>query len=79
MEDRARHQLFDRFKDMSAMAGASVEERVGTGLALPIARKIIESHTGTVGALAGGASGNIYFIRLPYIQLPAKAETVASS
>ncbi len=65
MEEKMRVQLFDRFKDMSSMASASVEERVGTGLALPIARKIIESHGGTVGVITKGASGNVYFIKLP--------------
>ena len=47
MDEKVRTQLFDRFKDMTAMQSASVEERMGSGLALPIARKIIESHSGT--------------------------------
>lgn len=65
MDEKIRNQLFERFKDMSGIQGASEEERSGTGLALPIARKIIESHGGTVGVLTKGPSGNIYFIRLP--------------
>jgi PAS domain S-box-containing protein len=73
MEEKVRNQLFDRFKDMSAMQGASVEERVGSGLAMPIARKIIESHSGAVSVLPQGSQGNIYFIRLPFIEVPVKA------
>lgn len=78
MEEKARQQLFDRFKDMTSMQAASVEERVGTGLALPIARKIIESHGGTVGVITQGPSGNIYFVRLPLNPAPAKAATPAT-
>ena len=74
MEEKARNQLFDRFKDMSAMQSANAEDRGGTGLALPIARKIIESHNGTVSILPQGSSGNIYYIHLPFMQMPAKAE-----
>ncbi len=74
MAEKVKQQLFDRFKDMSLLAGASVEERIGTGLALPIARKIIESHGGSVGVITEGANGNIYFIRLPLNQIPAKVE-----
>jgi signal transduction histidine kinase len=62
---------------MSGMMGASDEERAGTGLALPIARKIIESHGGTVGVITKGPSGNIYFVRLPLntAALPAAAQS----
>ena len=80
MEEKMRAQLFDRFKDMSGMASASTEERVGTGLALPIARKIIESHGGTVNATVQGPTGNIYFVRVPLKQAPvAKAGSAATS
>ncbi len=77
MEEKMRNQLFERFKDMSGMMGASDEERAGTGLALPIARKIIESHGGTVGVITKGPSGNIYFVRLPLntAALPAAAQS----
>ena len=50
---------------MSALQDASAEERLGTGLALPIASKIIESHGGSINILPNGPSGNIYFVRVP--------------
>ena len=68
MSEKARLQLFDRFKDMSALQDASAEERLGSGLALPIARKIIESHGGTINITSSGPTGNIYFIRVPLQQ-----------
>lgn len=68
MPEKVRKQLFDRFKDMSALQDASMEERIGTGLALPIAHKIIESHNGNITVTANGPSGNIYFIRVPLKQ-----------
>lgn len=67
LEERDRQQLFERFKDMSGMQNSSLEERVGTGLALPIAGKIIESHGGSVSALPPqqGNTGNVYYVKLP--------------
>ena len=65
MSEKARNQLCSRFKDMSALQDASMEERLGTGLALPIASKIIESHNGIINILVSGPTGNTYFVRVP--------------
>ncbi|MBX9724622.1 MAG: PAS domain-containing sensor histidine kinase, partial [Candidatus Obscuribacterales bacterium] len=79
MSEKMRTQLFDRFKDMSGLENASAEERMGTGLALPIAHKIIESHSGTVSVIVQGEVGNSYYIRIPLVQAPAKASSAAAT
>lgn len=76
MSEKSRNQLFNRFKDMTALQDASVEERLGTGLALPIASKIIESHAGVIEILGNGPTGNVYFIRVP---LDPKAVTAPAA
>lgn len=65
LSEKARGQLFDRFKDFTAVQNAGSDERTVTGLALPIASKIIESHGGTISVMPGQASGNIYYIKVP--------------
>lgn len=66
---KAREELFNRFKNISNLDD-KVED--GTGLALPIARKIIESHGGQVGIESSDNVGNTIWIRLP-VSLNTKA------
>lgn len=60
--DEERAQLFARFRD--TIHTDSI--RPGTGLALPIARKIVESHGGSVSVHPSLAGGNDFLIRLPF-------------
>ncbi|MBX9689104.1 MAG: PAS domain S-box protein [Candidatus Obscuribacterales bacterium] len=79
LSEQARAQLFDRFKDMSSMKSASIEERVGTGLALPIARKIIESHGGSITVFAQTANENVFSISIPLSAATATKASTAQS
>lgn len=60
--DDERAQLFARFRD--TIHTDSI--RPGTGLALPIARKIVESHGGSISVHPSLAGGNDFLIRLPF-------------
>lgn len=62
----AREALFDRFKQIASGAPPSEQDTAGgSGLAMPIARKIVESHGGTIGVMPRGETGNVFRIRLP--------------
>lgn len=69
--ENARESLFDRFKTIVpgaapvVAAAAEAEPAAGSGLAMPIARKIVESHGGTIGVKPRGETGNVFWIRLP--------------
>lgn len=54
-------QMFDRFREAIGERSA----RAGTGLALPIAKKIVESHGGSVQVFPVQGGGNEYIIKLP--------------
>lgn len=57
-------QIFDRFKEITEH-----DTKGGTGLALPIAKKIVESHGGSIRVSPSSAGpGNEFFIRLPLEQ-----------
>ncbi len=60
LTDNACAQMFDRFKEVTER-----DANAGTGLALPIARKIVESHGGSVRVHPAATGGNEFFIRLP--------------
>ncbi|MBY0357195.1 MAG: PAS domain S-box protein [Candidatus Obscuribacterales bacterium] len=58
LSTKAKDTLFERFKETSGINSSD-------GLALPIARKIIESHGGAVGAESFNQTGTRLWIRLP--------------
>ncbi|MBY0547100.1 MAG: PAS domain S-box protein [Candidatus Obscuribacterales bacterium] len=71
--DDERAQLFARFRD--TIHTDSI--RPGTGLALPIARKIVESHGGSVSVHPSIAGGNDFLIRLPFEPVSGAVTPVA--
>lgn len=61
--ENARERLFDRFKEVAVESGA---EDQGSGLALPIAKHIVESHGGSIGLrVREDQTANIFWMRLP--------------
>lgn len=71
--EEERAQLFARFRD--TVHTDSI--RPGTGLALPIARKIVESHGGSVSVHPAVAGGNDFVIRLPLEPIASATQPVA--
>ncbi|MBY0549560.1 MAG: PAS domain S-box protein [Candidatus Obscuribacterales bacterium] len=64
--ETARELLFDRFKTAAGKSCTEQDsETSGSGLGMPIARKIVESHGGTIGVMPRGESGNRFWIRIP--------------
>ncbi len=77
-----RESLFDRFKHLepgAAPPSSEAEQLGGSGLGMPIARKIVESHGGTVGVMPRGETGNVFWIRLPMTKHPVPTSQVATS
>lgn len=64
LSELAAKQLFDRFQSLDS---AEATESSSKGLGLPIAKKIIESHGGTIGAR--NDEGTTIWIRLPQQQI----------
>ncbi len=54
--------IFERFKQVEAADGKGAK---GTGLGLPIAKKIVEGHGGSIGVESKSGVGSSFWIRLP--------------
>ncbi len=59
--DSMKDQIFERFKQVEETA----HTHKGTGLGLPIARQIIESHNGTIGVKDNPGGGTIFWFTVP--------------
>jgi len=55
--------IFDEFRQVD---GSHSREYEGTGLGLPIAKKLIELHGGTMGVKSDVNAGSIFFFELPW-------------
>ncbi len=65
------NRLFERFFRIRSGIGRNV---VGTGLGLPIARTIVESHGGRIWAESAVGAGTTLFFTLPVETLPGDAD-----
>lgn len=52
-------------KESIFIEGISINKKNGSGLGLPISKKIIESHGGTIDVVSAPDSGTIFTIRIP--------------
>lgn len=59
--DSMKDQIFERFKQVAETA----RTHKGTGLGLPIARQIIESHNGMIGVKDNPKGGTIFWFNVP--------------
>lgn len=64
LPDYLRESLFDRFKELPE--NSDQNSNGGSGLALPIAKRIVEGHGGSIGVrVREDQSANIFWLRLP--------------
>ncbi len=57
-----RSTIFERFKQVEAADG---KRSKGTGLGLPISRKIVEQHGGTIGVESEIGAGSSFWLKIP--------------
>lgn len=68
--DAVKDQIFERFKQVEETA----HTHKGTGLGLPIARQIIESHSGNIGVKNNPGGGTIFWFTVPLSNSDGKAQ-----
>jgi len=63
IEQKNQELIFDEFRQVD---GSHSREYEGTGLGLPIAKKLIELHGGTMGVKSEVNAGSTFFFELPW-------------